>query len=121
MFFYGKFLSFSILFFGIHFLLNSKIEQTIPLVLLKKMHLFLGIITFAVLSTITFIKAKAPDYIGFGYLAFILVKMAISLVFIYPIIATKDLGAKVYILHFFSAFFLYLTLEVLLIIKEIKT
>jgi len=120
-YFFGKFFIFSLILFASHFLINSNIDQNISFEQVKKIHLFLALTTFFILNTILVIKSKSPDYIGFGYLAFVLVKMAISLVFIYPTIALKNDSIKTYVFHFFIIFFLYLLAEVLLIIKELKS
>lgn len=119
-YFFGKFIGFSLLLFGSHYYINLLFDQEITFNQLKKIHFFLALITFVILNTLLIIKSKMPDYVGFGYLAFVLIKMAISLVFIYPTISSKPDSLKVYIFHFFSIFFLYLLTEVLILIKELK-
>ena len=80
-------------------------------------NIFLFILTllfFLIYKWLLKIKTKSP----FTYLSLSFFKMVISLIFLYPIY-TNFLGNAIpYILHFFILYFLYLFMEIMLLIKD---
>jgi len=112
---------FPIALFGIHFLVNKYfLSDLLQFKELIKIHVFISLLSFVVLGTLSVIKAKFPDKVGFGYLAFVIVKMMISVVFLWPVIKAKQQNLKGFILSFFIIFFLHLFYEAYSIIQELK-
>lgn len=114
-------LLFSIFIFGLHYIINEYIlNNPLPYKLVFKINVFVTLLTFVVINTLELIKHKFHDKVGFGYLAFVLIKMIISVVFLFPFLKEKPTNIKFIILSFFTIFFMHLIFEVYLIIKSLK-
>lgn len=114
-------LLFSTLIFGLHYIINVYLlSQPIELTILLKINIFITLLTLVVLNSLRAIKIRFPNKVGFGYLAFVLIKMIISVVFLFPFLKEKTANLKVIILTFFLIFFTHLIFEVYLIIKSLK-
>ena len=114
-------LGFSLLLYGLHIGLNNYIFNFSEYnEFVKKTHLFLFIVTFTIISSLLFLHKKNPTYTGFAYLGSVLLKMALSVFFLYPYIVKKADDIKIVIIQFFLLFFIYLLFEVLLLLNIIK-
>lgn len=89
-------------------------------VFIFKSHLFLFVITFFIVNFLWFSHSKFPLYTGFLYLFFVLIKMGLSVYYLYPYISQKIPEIKQMVLLFFAAFFLYLIIEVIIALRVIK-
>lgn len=115
------FFGFSLLLFAAHNAINTQWMSTPELsVFIEKTHVFLFIITFAIVNSLLFLHKKLPVYTGFAYLGTVLFKMAISVFYLYPHISKKPHNLKILVVSFFAVFFLYLIAEVLLLLNVIK-
>lgn len=114
-------LIFSFTLFIIHFSINEYITINIDNTFLIKIHIFIILLTIVVLNTLKIIKNKFPDKVGFGYLAFVLVKMIISILFLFPYIRQKPANLKLIVINFFLIFFIHLFYEAYSTIKKLKT
>ncbi len=112
----------SLFIFTIHFAINHFLASSLLQNQILEIHIFLFAISIATIYTTFTVKGKLPNYVGFSYLATVFIKMGISIVFLYPMISSKNHNmAKEYILHFFAIFFLYLLSEVVFVSKILKS
>lgn len=116
-----KIIFFASVIFGMHYTINYYVlNQALAFNTVLKINIFISLLTFVVIKTLEVIKNKFPDKVGFGYLAFVLIKMLVSVVFLFPFIKEKPINLKVTILSFFLIFFIHLIFEVFVIIKSLK-
>ncbi len=87
---------------------------------IHRIHLFLVIITFVFFIIMLKIKSSYPDKFGFAYLASVFVKMVVVVVFLAPLIFGEKGITFNYVTHFFIAFFIYLFVEVYLLVGSLK-
>lgn len=114
-------LIFAIIIYGLHFIVNGYLlNNTLHYKLILKINLFITLLTFVIVNTLELIRHKFPDKVGFGYLAFMLIKMIISVAFLFPFLKEKPDNIKVIVLSFFTIFFIHLFFEVYSIIKRLK-
>ena len=93
---------------SIHFFLIGNMEVFIPL---QKIYLFNFFITFISLANLYFVYYKFRDYVGYTYLGIGIIKMALSLVFLMPLIKS-DFDSKIPdTLNFFFCYFVILIIE----------
>lgn len=105
----------------LHYLVNTYLlREPLKLDHLLKINIFVTLLTFVVLSSLNMIRIRFPDKVGFGYLAFVLVKMTISVVFLYPFLKEKPANINILVLSFFCVFFLHLFFEVSTVIKGLN-
>jgi hypothetical protein len=96
------------------------LDQLLHLKVVLKINLFITLLTFVVLRSLQLIKTKFPDKVGFCYLAFMLLKMALSIVFLFPFIKEKPENLKAIIFSFFTIFFCHLFYEAYSVVKWLK-
>ena len=85
-----------------------------------RIHLFLAISTLIFFAIMMKIKSNYPDKFGFAYLASVIIKMIVTVIFLAPLLfGEKGITFK-YVIHFFLAFFIYLFVEVYLLIGSLK-
>ena len=107
--------------FGAHYLINTfLLSELLNTTLVLKINLFSALLTIVVLNTLQVIKIKFPDKVGFGYLAFVLIKMILSVVFLFPFLKAKPDNLKVIVLSFFTIFFSHLFFEAYSVVKWLK-
>lgn len=107
--------------FGLHYLINFFIlSQPIDIKVLLKINFFVTLLTIVVLNSLQVIKIKFSDKVGFGYLAFVLIKMIISVIFLFPFLKEKSENIKSIVLSFFIIFFIHLFFEAYSVIKSLK-
>lgn len=99
---------------SIHFFLIGNMEVFIPL---QKIYLFNFFITFISLANLYFVYYKFRDYVGYTYLGIGIIKMALSLVFLMPLIRS-DFDSKIPdTLNFFFCYFVLLIIESVFLVK----
>jgi len=115
-----KLITFSILFFTLHYSIISFIIPSLFVKGIYAIHLFLGIITLLIIFLIGRIMKIDPDNFGKGFIVAVVLKMLIAILFLWPTIKTHPLYLKQYIVQFFVVFFIYLIVEVKLLFSTIK-
>ncbi len=109
--------------FAVHFL----VARAFPVCAAEgiyEAHLFLFVLTVAVVLVLKFIFRKMTQKQGlFGYvfMASSLVKMALCVVFLIPIIRGDADYRIAYVVQFFVLYFAYLVMEVVLVAKLLKS
>lgn len=99
---------------SVHFFLIGNMEVFIPL---QKIYLFNFFITFISLANLYFVYYKFRDYVGYTYLGIGIIKMALSLVFLMPLIKS-DFDSKIPdTLNFFFCYFVLLIIESVFLVK----
>ncbi len=117
---YFKLLTFSVLFFLLHFFSTPLMGDFYYVEGIHRIHLFLAISTFVFFIIMLKIKSSYPDKFGFAYLASVFVKMIAAVLFLAPLLFGEKEISISYIAHFFIAFFTYLFVEVSLLIGSLK-
>jgi len=117
---YFKLLTFSISFFLIHFFATPLMGDFYCIKGIHRIHLFLALSTFIFFVIMLKIKSSYPDKFGFAYLASVFIKMIASVIFLAPLLFGEDGITLKYIAHFFIAFFIYLFVEVFLLVGSLK-
>ena len=84
------------------------------------MHLFLGIATTLIVFVLEKIRSKSKTHFGQAYLVSVVLKMFASVAFLLPKIIGENQGEKLFVIHFFAAFFVYLFLEVYFLVSKLK-
>ncbi len=83
-------------------------------------YLFHFIVTLVILSTLYLVSKKAPNYTGFAFLGFILLKMVAAIVFLIPLIKMENVSKIPDFISFFVPYFLYLFLEIVLALRLLR-
>lgn len=108
--------------FSVHFLL-ARAFPVCAAAGIYEAHLFLFVLTVAVVLVLKFIFRKMTQKQGlFGYvfMASSLVKMALCVVFLIPIIRSDADYRVAYVVQFFVLYFSYLVMEVVMVAKLLK-
>ncbi len=117
---YLKLLIFAIPFFLLHYFIVPLMDKFYYMEGIHKIHLFLSISTAIFFAIMLKIKSSYPDKFGFAYLASVFIKMIAVVIFLAPLIFGDGGITFKYIAHFFLAFFIYLFVEVFLLISSLK-
>ncbi len=84
-------------------------------------HPFMFVITIATVVAVKIIlKRSKPDMLGYAYLATSLVKMFFAILFLLPHLINDSFFRKEYVLQFFMIYFIYLTAEVVYLVRQFK-
>ena len=87
-------------------------------------HLFLFVLTVVVVLVLKLIfrkmAQKKQGLFGYAFMASSLVKMALAVVFLIPIIKSEADYRIAYVVQFFVLYFAYLVMEVVLVAKLLK-
>lgn len=109
--------------FAVHFLL----ARAFPVCAtdgIYEAHLFLFVLTVVVMLVLKFIFKKMTQkqgLFGYAFMASSLVKMALAVVFLIPIINSDADYRIAYVIQFFVLYFAYLIMEVVLVAKLLKS
>ena len=102
-------------FFGtINFIVVKNLPLYNPI---KEVYLFNYFITIISLFILFVIKLKFNDKVGFASLGLGILKMAVSVVYLMPLIDSNFLNKIPDTLSFFSAYFIFLIIESVIVIK----
>lgn len=85
-----------------------------------KIYLFHFLVTFIILSFIYLVSRKAPKYIGYTFMGFILFKMAAAVIFLIPLIKMQGVSKIPDFISFFIPYFLFLLFEILVTLQLVK-
>jgi len=114
---------FGIALFAVHYLL----ARAFPVCAasgIYEAHMFLFVLTIAVVLVLKFIFRKMTQkqgLFGYAFMASSLVKMALAVVFLIPIIRSDADYRIAYVVQFFVLYFAYLIIEVVLVSKLLKS
>jgi len=114
---------FGIALFAVHYLL----ARAFPVCAasgIYEAHMFLFVLTIAVVLVLKFIFKKMTQkqgLFGYAFMASSLVKMALAVVFLIPIIRSDADYRIAYVVQFFVLYFAYLIIEVVLVSKLLKS
>ena len=113
---------FGLVLFAIHFL----IARAVPICAapgIYDAHLFLFVLTIAVVLVLRFIFRKMTQkqgLFGYAFMASSLVKMGLAVLFLVPVIRGEAEYRVQYVVQFFVLYFAYLVMEVVLVAKMLK-
>ena len=110
----------AVILFGLHYALFNYLLTEFFIDGIYKIHLFLGIITVALVYILKKVKEKNQERFGQLFLVSVVLKMFLSVGFLSPIIFGENSEEKIYVIHFFTAFFTYLFLEVYTLTSLLK-
>lgn len=85
-----------------------------------KIYLFHFIVALSILSVLFLISKKAPNYVGYAFLGFVLLKMVAAVVFLIPLIKMENVSKIPDFISFFIPYFIYLFLEIVLTLRLLK-
>lgn len=117
---------FKLIVFGvIIFCFQAVFDFFFPLIALNfkdavKIHAFVFLTTFIVITITNQITNKFPDKTGFVYLGFVLFKIAVSSFFLQPYFSLDAFQAKMVVITFFVVFLFYIVFEVVTVIKYLN-
>jgi hypothetical protein len=113
---------FGVCLFAVHFLLARAIPVRSAEGIYEA-HIFLFVLTAAVVLVLKFIFRKMTEkqgLFGYAFMASSLIKMALAVVFLIPIIKSDADYRIAYVIQFFILYFAYLIMEVVLVAKLLK-
>lgn len=109
-------------FFFCHNLFVEFIDNDLKLFFsLQKIYTFNLILTIFSLLILDFIAKKWNDKVGFSFLALGIIKMALSVWFLMPLINSSSSNKVPDTLSFFFCYFLFLAIESYFVVKSLKT
>lgn len=109
-------------FFFCHNLFVEFIDNDLKLFFsLQKIYIFNLILTIFSLLILDFIAKKWNDKVGFSFLALGIIKMALSVWFLMPLINSNAINKVPDTLSFFFCYFLFLAIESYFVVKSLKT
>ncbi|MBT0607184.1 DUF6168 family protein [Aequorivita echinoideorum] len=85
-----------------------------------KIYLFHFIVTSLILLVLYFVGKKVPDYVGFTFLGFILLKMVAAIAFLIPLIKMENVSKIPDFISFFAPYFIYLFIEIILTLRLLR-
>ena len=95
----------------IHYLVFENSSFNLQNKLIQRFYLFLTLLNLFTFYILLKVNEKKYEYVGYTFLGFVLIKMVVSFVFLYPIIVSNMLEKENYILIFFALYFIYLIFE----------
>ncbi|MFH2142698.1 MAG: hypothetical protein ABIJ97_09765 [Bacteroidota bacterium] len=114
-------LIFAIFVAGVHFLVFKALPLKIRTGGLVEMHIFLILLTFFMHVLLLILLRKKKEYMGYGFIGASFMKMIICILFLLPEILNKKPTTDSYVFQFFGLYFAYLTFEVVVLVKELKS
>lgn len=115
-----KLIIFSLVLFALHFFAAKYLLPNYFIDGIYKMHLFLGLVTLTIVFLIKKITQIDQTNFAKGFMVSVVLKMLGAIVFLWPVISSKSPTKKMFVVHFFIIFFIYLITEVKLLISVIK-
>lgn len=110
----------SIILFVLHQLLFNYLFEQALVPGIYKIHLFLGLMTLILVVVLERIRAKNQLRFGQVYLFSVVFKMFASVAFLLPFVLGQNSDEKMFVTHFFASFFIYLFMEVYLLVSVMK-
>ena len=114
------FIPFTLLLFFTHFLFVTYVLVDLKFELgIDSIYLFLFFTTLLIYIFLVFVNVKFPEKTGFAFLTSSLLKMMASVVFLLPIILSKNRLVND-VLAFFISYFLFLIFETIFVVRLIN-
>ncbi len=115
------YLAVSAIFYFIQDLIVGSLEDTYTFFYsVLNIYIFHFLVTLIILSAIYLVSKKAPNFVGYTFMALIVFKMAAAVIFLIPLIKMEG-GSKIPdFISFFAPYFLYLFLEVMVTVRLLK-
>ena len=114
------FIPFTLLLFFTHFLFVTYVLVDLKFELgIDSIYLFLFFTTLLIYIFLVFVNVKFPEKTGFAFLTSSLLKMMASVVFLLPIILSKNRPVND-VLAFFISYFLFLIFETIFVVRLIN-
>lgn len=85
-----------------------------------KIYVFHFLVTLFIFSLLFFVGKVIPEYIGFTFMGFILLKMIAAIVFLLPLIKMENVSKIPDFISFFMPYFIFLFFEIFLTMKILK-
>lgn len=85
-----------------------------------KIYVFHFFVTLMVFSLLFMVGKLMPNWVGFSFMGLILVKMALAIVFLLPLIKSKEVSKIPDFFSFFAPYFIFLFLEIVMAMKILK-
>lgn len=95
----------------IHYFVFENSSFNIQNKLIQRFYIFLTLLNLFTFYVLLKVDQKKSEYVGYTFLGFVLIKMVVSFVFLYPIIQSNMLEKEKFILVFFALYFIYLIFE----------
>lgn len=95
----------------IHYFVFENSSFNLQNKLIQRFYFFLTLLNLFTFYILLKVNEKKSEYVGYTFLGFVLIKMVVSFVFLYPIIVSNMLEKENYILIFFALYFIYLIFE----------
>jgi hypothetical protein len=106
---------------GLHLLILEYIlPETYKQLQLIYIYIFLLVLSIIGVSLLFLVSKNDETLIGKGYLAYSVIKILSSAIFLYPWIANQDDLTKPFIFQFFGIFFPSLIVETLIVLKLVN-
>ncbi|WP_291099545.1 MULTISPECIES: hypothetical protein [Weeksellaceae] len=104
-----------VIFCAIHYLIISHFNFSENPLIVLKIYLIIGLITLMIFQMGCLVKIKYPEYVGFVFMAGMIVKMAVVLAMV---VVNQEI--KINIIQLIISYFVVLVFEVLLFIQLIN-
>jgi len=101
----------------LHFLIVEKVDTFFTIF---QIYFFNYIVTITSVLIVFFINLKFKDKVGFVFMSLGILKMMISVFFLMPLINSNFENKVPDVLNFFFCYFLFLTLESLIAIRQLN-
>ena len=109
-----------VLFFIQNWIVNSIGADFIFYYEVWKIYIFHFCITFLILTALYFVGMVAPNYVGYSFLGFILIKMVAAVLFLLPLIKMENVSKIPDFISFFVPYFLFLFMEIVLSLRLLR-
>lgn len=110
----------SLLLAGGHYLLSTNTSITPGVADVFRIHVFIVILTVAVYATVVAVGRVNYDRAGFAFLGLSLIKLMISVAFLWPSIKGTGEADQLYVFNFFAVYFIFLVFELREVVVLIK-
>lgn len=108
------------MFFVHHLIVQALGNQVVFFYDVWKIYVFHFAVTFFLFSLLFLVSSVLPEYIGYTFMGFILLKFGLAIVFLLPLIRLEE-GSKIPdFVSFFVPYFIFLFIEILLTMKILK-
>jgi hypothetical protein len=95
----------------IHYFVFENSSFSLQNNLIQRFYMFLTLLNLFTFYVLLRVDQKKSEYVGYTFLGFVLIKMVVSFVFLYPIIKANMIDKEKFILIFFALYFIYLIFE----------
>lgn len=95
----------------IHYFVFENSSFSLQNNLIQRFYIFLTLLNLFTFYVLLRVDQKKSEFVGYTFLGFVLIKMVVSFVFLYPIIKANMIDKEKFILVFFALYFIYLIFE----------